>query len=791
MPVDVPILLPPDVVVVPVDQLPSEVRAQFDYRAGEYAVTRPLSRAPSIIVDARTAALLEIFRSPKTVVDAVITLSAAENLDPRETLDSAFPLLTRFLNARILVNADSELASEITASLSAGDRVGAFEVIWPIQILVDTEVYFARSTDGSPIALKLARASGDDQVRATFSHEASLIERLDGRGNPRLRGLGEANGYPFIALSWCQGVDVQTAAADARRLDRAQDPVAITRLVEQTIAAYAHLHRQGVLHGDIHPRNILVDAQGAVTLVDFGLAQPMTTVGDLSGSGRGGIDLFMEPDAAVARSAGAPAPPVSPAGEQYSVAALAYLLLTGSHTHAFSLEETELLRQLVDEPPLPFARHGVSGLPNVEATVARALAKDPLERFGSVDDLLDAFRDAVSKDLGARPPGTRSARPDTGMSLLDDTLARLAVPGRLFADGLSAPTASVMNGAAGLAYALLRVAMIKDDESLLATADLWSIRATLATSPEAFWNQELGITPDVCGEQSFFHTAAGVHCVGAMVAHARGDAMARELALEAFVRRVREPCPHADVAFGKAGLLLGCALLVETLNGDIPADGPLRELGENLARSVWEEYGHQRAVAPTTRPIYLGAAHGWAGILYAVMRWIDVAGVDPPDELGAQLAELASLSMPVGRGLAWPRDVRDAPQFDSLAASWCNGAAGLVHLWTIAHRLLRDDKYAQLAVMAAWTACEGPDAGGALCCGLAGRAYALSALYRHSGEREWLLRARDLAERAVMAIQSTAPRRDSLYNGEIGVALLAAELQSPELARMPLFDAVG
>lgn len=65
-----PLLLPPDVAIVPVAQLPPELLEQIEHEPGDYSVTRPLTRTTSSIVDAQTAALLECFREPATIVDA-------------------------------------------------------------------------------------------------------------------------------------------------------------------------------------------------------------------------------------------------------------------------------------------------------------------------------------------------------------------------------------------------------------------------------------------------------------------------------------------------------------------------------------------------------------------------------------------------------------------------------------------------------------------------------------------------------------------------------------------------
>lgn len=784
-----PLVLPSDVVILPVAQLPPELRSQVGGAPDDFSVTRPRSRTMSSIVDAKTAALLESFRIPSTIVDAVIAFSAAEGLDPRKTLDEAFSVLSSFVNQGLLVAADSELARPIETSLEGGERVGVYEVVEPVNVIVDTEVYRARGPDGSAVALKIARPASGRRLYGALAHEASILEHLDGRVNPRLLELDELGDRPFLALSWCGGVDVYQAAAEARSLDEPTGRAALLKLAERVIKAYAHLHSQGVVHGDVHPRNVLVGADGAVVIIDFGLATRPAAPGTPSAGGRGGIDFFLEPEIAAARLAGRPAPAPSTAGEQYSVAALVYLLLTGAHTHSFSLEPEEMLHQLLGEPPLPFERHGAWEMPAVERTISRALAKEPDARYRSLLYLLRSFRVAAARDLGRTPATTR---PAPGAQLLDDVLGRVAVPGELFGGGLQAPIASVMNGGAGFAYALLRIAAVRDDEELLALADLWSTHAAHAIgSHEAFWNAELEIEPQTFGENSFFHHRSGVHLVQALIARARGDDWAEQLALESFVAAAAEPCEHVDVAFGRAGLLLGCALALEALPAGFE-DEPLHATGDRLRDSLWTELESQPPLAESAKLRSLGAAHGWAGYLFALLRWSEASATSLPTGLDERLDQLAALGSPAGRGIRWPFEPGGPTVDSALAASWCNGAAGYVHLWTLAHKQLGDESYARLGEMAAWSAYEGQaPAPGDLCCGLAGRAYGLLSLYQHSGEPLWLSRARTVADHAVRRVTIESLRRDSLYKGEVGVALLAADLEAPEHACMPLFASEG
>jgi serine/threonine-protein kinase len=151
------------------------------------------------------------------------------------------------------------------------------------------------------------------------------------------------------------------------------------------------------------------------------------------------------------------------------------------------------------------------------------------------------------------------------------------------------------------------------------------------------------------------------------------------------------------------------------------------------------------------------------------------------------LSALAAQAEVAGEGLRW-RWIADRPGVERCMPGWCNGSAGFVHLWTLAERLLGGVEYGELARRAALNACEEPSNLGDLCCGAAGRSYAMLNLYRQTGDGLWLQRAHDLANKAVTFIEQWSLQRDSLYKGEIGVALLIAELERPELSCMPLFD---
>ncbi len=106
-------------------------------------------------------------------------------------------------------------------------------------------------------------------------------------------------------------------------------------------------------------------------LIDFGLARVSDPALGLKEPYRGGVAFFYEPEYAAAARAGKPPPPASEAGEQYGLAVLLYHLLTGLHYLDFSLEQDEMLRQIAEDPPLPFVRQGLDAWPAMEGVLAR------------------------------------------------------------------------------------------------------------------------------------------------------------------------------------------------------------------------------------------------------------------------------------------------------------------------------------------------------------------------------------------------------------------------------------
>ncbi len=800
-----PMVLPADLLLIPVKDLPENVRRQVQAEEGDYALTRPHSRTPSRIVDAESAELLKRFRKPATIVEAVIQYSQERQSDPEHMLEEAFPMLQRLARANLLVASDSEEAQRIEPSLAVGAQILDVEILRCVQALEDSELFEVKTADGQTAALKILRKNAGREATRMFDREAAVLTLLNGEASPKLLGSGIDDGRRYLLLQWCPGADCSTLAAELRRLGSAEARERLAGLCVAILDAYALLHAKNIVHSDVHARNVLVDSGEVVKLIDFGLARIAGVENEFRRAPRGGVGYFFEPEYAKAVKAKKQAPASSKFAEQYALGALLYLLLTGHHYLNFSPEKHEMFRQIAEDEPVEFAKRGITSWPELEPVIRRALSKHSSDRYPSVADFAEAMKASLAAAQGstcASDAGTGSVSYPEAQNMLRKLLARLDPGEPLFAGGLqSSPRVSVTYGAAGVAYGLYRIARAREDGEMLALADLWANRAARdVVREDAFYNSEIEITPQTVGRISPYHTASGVHLVQASIARAMSDLASHQLAIDQYVAAVNgAACESLDVALGHAGTLLGAALLLDSVSGLAYVEaGVLTEFGNRALDSLWEKLNGFGPLRECREISYSGAAHGWAGILYATLNWCRASGASLPPAMDNRLDQLARFGDRYGRRTRWRFTTgKIRHEMGAYMAGWCNGSAGFVFLWTLAHQMLGKAEYAALAEQAAFDTWEAESQIGNLCCGFAGQAYALLNLYTHTGEKAWLRRAQAQAQQAAKSILEMPPgeaykqlaiRAESLYKGELGVAILAAELERPEMASMPFFE---
>lgn len=231
------------------------------------------------------------------------------------------------------------------------------------------------------VAIKFLRSDLAEQpdLRARFEAEARAAARIS---HPNVVGVfdtGEHEGVPYIVMELLSGRSL------AEELEAGPlDPHRVRRIGLEILSALEAFHREGILHRDLKPDNVLMAADGTVKVGDFGVAK-ITEGMDLTMAGTMlGTPAYLAPE----RVAGEPA---SAASDVYSVGVVLYELLTGSTPYAGDSTLAMLRAIQYDEPtPLSQVRPDVER-PLAEA-IEKAMAKDPAHRY--------AHASSMAADLG-------------------------------------------------------------------------------------------------------------------------------------------------------------------------------------------------------------------------------------------------------------------------------------------------------------------------------------------------------------------------------------------------------
>jgi serine/threonine-protein kinase len=265
-------------------------------------------------------------------------------------------------------------------------------------------VYLAERADGQfdqQLALKLIKRGVDtDEVTRRFERERRILARIRHPNIARfIDGGTTRDGRPFFAMELVEG----------RRIDRycSEEQLSVRERLLLFLAvarAVAHAHRNLVVHRDIKPSNILVDDDGQVKLLDFGIAR-LLQVDDTDPQLTRTRERLLTP--AFASPEQIKGEPVTTASDVYQLGVLLYQLLTGRSPHGASDESLDALARSIveDEPTAPASlRRELAG--DLDNIVRMALRKEPERRYGSVA----LFAEDIERHLDGHPV---AARPDT------------------------------------------------------------------------------------------------------------------------------------------------------------------------------------------------------------------------------------------------------------------------------------------------------------------------------------------------------------------------------------------
>ncbi|WP_328456494.1 serine/threonine-protein kinase [Amycolatopsis sp. NBC_00438] len=251
------------------------------------------------------------------------------------------------------------------------------------------------------VALKLLAPeyATDRDFQERFRREAHAVARLREPHVIPIHAYGEIDGRLYLDMRLVEGDDLGTRLTAGGPLPPA-DAVDVIGQVAQALAA---AHAEGLVHRDVKPSNVLVGPTGFAYLVDFGIARAAGPATGLTATGGavGTLD-YMAPE----RFADAPA---DHRVDVYSLACVLHQCLTGSKPFAATTAASLIGAHLHQPPPRPSTLR--PGLPAAfDDVVARGMAKDPAERFGSVTELAGAARAALggTGPVAAAPP-TRQA----------------------------------------------------------------------------------------------------------------------------------------------------------------------------------------------------------------------------------------------------------------------------------------------------------------------------------------------------------------------------------------------
>lgn len=253
------------------------------------------------------------------------------------------------------------------------------------------------------VALKVLRlgTAADAEGRQRFRREAETVARLHHTNIVPVYAVGEEQGVHYYAMQFIEGRSLAAVLEESQRAPEARplDGTTIARWGLQAAEALAHAHQRGVIHRDVKPSNLLLDAEEVVWLSDFGLAKrsdevTLTLSGVLLGTPR-----YMSPE-----QASGVQQPVDHRTDVYSLGATLYELATGHPVFRADTPQGVLTQILSTEPMAPRLLH--PALPrDLETIILKCLAKEPPQRYATAQDLADDLRAFLDgRSIQARRP---------------------------------------------------------------------------------------------------------------------------------------------------------------------------------------------------------------------------------------------------------------------------------------------------------------------------------------------------------------------------------------------------
>ncbi len=259
-----------------------------------------------------------------------------------------------------------------------------------------------RKSDNAAVAIKVLRPALAEAVGSRrFLREIEIAGTTRSPYLVPLEGSGQFGGLPYYVMPFVDGGSLRQRMLRDRELPIAE----AVRIGRDIAAALAALHRDGIIHRDVKPENILLGGGREVLVADYGIARALTASTNEVITSTGvvvGTPAYMSPEHANGD-------PVDARSDQYSWGCVVYELLLGVPPFHGATSSAIIARHRHDPPPS--LRTVRSTIPeSLEAVVTRAMAKSPADRFASVDELLEALDRVDLGDLESVSSGARRWR---------------------------------------------------------------------------------------------------------------------------------------------------------------------------------------------------------------------------------------------------------------------------------------------------------------------------------------------------------------------------------------------
>ena len=291
-------------------------------------------------------------------------------------------------------------------TISAGTRLGPYEILAPLGAGGMGEVYRARDTRlGRDVAVKVLPeiVSDDPRALARFEQEAKAVAALSHPNILALFDVGKESSVSFVVTELLEG--------ETLRAFLARGPVPLRKALDiglQVAEGLAAAHDKGIVHRDVKPENVFLTKDGHAKLLDFGLARsrPVSTAGDetqsptvdkLTSEGAVvGTVAYMSPEQGRGQT-------VDLHSDQFSLGVVLYEMLTGKRPFE-GASAAETLAAIIREEPEPLTKLDPKLPAPLVWIVQRCLSKDPDERYTSTKDLakeLQNLRTHLSEAVSA------------------------------------------------------------------------------------------------------------------------------------------------------------------------------------------------------------------------------------------------------------------------------------------------------------------------------------------------------------------------------------------------------